>query len=362
MGPPYGVEEAPVSCYCRPVTEVSLLAPSFVRRLAAREVRTVLLAGCGGGFDFVHGTTLLPELWRLGKQVVLLSYSFGRPERIGGRVDRLQAEPLVVRLTDDSTPDDYYAPEVLLRRFLALRAPGEPPDVYACYARDFTVDALEAVYRALGARHDIDAIVLVDGGSDSLMVGDEEGLGDPIEDAVSVAAASRLDLRSKVLLSIGLGADRFNHVSDAASLRAIAELSRSGGYLGAVALEPGSAGLELYREALDSIYAQSRFRSVLAGAIVSAAHGAFGAEDVPLILQDRLLPGQCFLWPLMAMVFGFDVDRVAERSLTCQVVAEAKTPLDAAQELAERRSQTRVRAVEELPRHLDYRNPAGRLF
>jgi hypothetical protein len=45
----------------------SLLAPRFLERRARPEVRTVLLAGCGGGFDFVHAMLLVPELVRLGK-------------------------------------------------------------------------------------------------------------------------------------------------------------------------------------------------------------------------------------------------------------------------------------------------------
>ncbi len=50
----------------------------------------------------------------------------------------------------------------------------------------------------------------VDGGTDSLMRGDESGLGDPIEDACSILAASKLrTLRHKFLISIGFGADRY---------------------------------------------------------------------------------------------------------------------------------------------------------
>ena len=62
--------------------ETSGLLPGFVRRLASPEIRTVLLCGCGGGFDFVHALMLWPELRRLGKQVVVGSYSFGDPRKI----------------------------------------------------------------------------------------------------------------------------------------------------------------------------------------------------------------------------------------------------------------------------------------
>ncbi len=62
--------------------EHSLFLPPFLRRLADPSVKTVMLCGCGGGFDFVHSLLLYPELKRLGKSVVIGSYSFGNPHRL----------------------------------------------------------------------------------------------------------------------------------------------------------------------------------------------------------------------------------------------------------------------------------------
>jgi hypothetical protein len=58
----------------------SLLLPTFAEQLADPAIRTVLLDGCGGGFDFVHALALYPELIRLDKEVVIGSYSFGDPQ------------------------------------------------------------------------------------------------------------------------------------------------------------------------------------------------------------------------------------------------------------------------------------------
>ena len=54
------------------------------------------------------------------------------------------------------------------------------------------VRPMRAAYRALVAATDSDAIVLVDGGTDILMRGDEAGLGTPAEDMTSLAAVARL--------------------------------------------------------------------------------------------------------------------------------------------------------------------------
>jgi hypothetical protein len=71
--------------------------------------------------------------------------------------------------------------------------------IYACNAREFTVPLLVDLYNFIIQQHDVDAVVIFDGGSDSLMRGDEEGLGDPIEDCVSLTAVSKLPVRTQRL-------------------------------------------------------------------------------------------------------------------------------------------------------------------
>jgi hypothetical protein len=335
---------------------MSLLLPTFLGRLADPAVRTVMLCGCGGGFDFVHSLLLYPELLRLGKQVVLGSYSFGLPQQIEqAEVVFEEGDAQVKRVTAASVPRADYGPEVHVASFLDERYPGRAPhEVYAYYARAFTVPLLRALYSRWVEEHAIDAVVMVDGGSDSLMVGDEEGLGDPIEDAVSVAAVASLSgVRTKMLVSVGLGSDRYNQVSDAASLRAIAELTRSGGFLGAVSVEPGSAGFQLYRGCLAHLDSRQSFRSVLASNIAAAVVGGFGPGGV----EGRARDGSVFLWPLMAVLWAFDVEQVARRSLTAGWVRGCDTVLGCHQALALGRQELgeRVRPVEELPRHEDYR-------
>jgi hypothetical protein len=336
----------------------SLLLPAFVRRLSDPSLRTVLLCGCGGGFDFVHALTLYPELRRLGKTVVLGSYSFGDPRKIDDAPLVFEQQGAIVkRVCAASRPDPYYGPEVHVCSFLDSRYPSSAPhSAYAYYARAFTVPTLRRFYEQLVREHAVDAIILVDGGSDSLMAGDEEGLGDPIEDAVSVAATAALSgPRLKVLISVGLGADRYNHVSDAATLRAVAELTRAGGFLGTIGLEPDGPGLSFYRDCLEHIYQRQGFRSVLAGSIVSAAEGWFGSELVPPLLRQRVRPGQSFLWPLMAMLWAFDVEVVARRSLIAAWIGECPSVLACHDALAIARAGLRLRPVENLPRHEEMR-------
>lgn len=342
------------------IVDESFLVPSFLRMLADPAIKTVMICGCGGGFDFVHGMTLYPELRRLGKNVVIGSYSFGDPRKIGAATEVFdEVGVLVKRVTAASEPDPRYGPEVHLCSFLDDRYPDSAPHfLYAYYARAFTVPLLTRLYQWFIATHSVDAIVLVDGGSDSIMRGDEEGLGDPIEDAVSVTTVATLqDLKAKILLTIGLGTDRFNHVSDAASLRAIAELTRMGGFLGSLSLEPAAPGTRFYQDCLDHLDQRHHFRSVLANTIAAAAEGWFGRDHVPPALAKRVSPGELFLWPLMAILWAFDVETVAKRSHIAGWIRECQTVHDCYSALLEGRDKlgSQLRDVENLPRHEEMR-------
>jgi hypothetical protein len=344
-----------------PQGEPSLLMPTFLQRLADPSIETVMLCGCGGGFDFVHSLSLYPQLRQFGKSIIIGSYSFGDPAKIRGDTEVVFSESDVIakRVTAASTADPYYGPEVHVCSFLDSECPESAPHfVYAYYARAFTVPLLTRFYTRLIQKHSVDAVVLVDGGSDSLMAGDEEGLGDPIEDAVSVTTVAGLNnLKAKVLISIGLGADRFNHVSDAASLRAVAELTRIGGFLGCVSLESSSRSFAFYRRCLEHIYQRQGFHSVLAGTIVSAAEGRFGLEAPSPMVPKRVEQGELFLWPLMAMLWSFDIDLVAKRSLIadwirqCRTVSECYKAVIAGRENLD----SGLRDGEDLPRHEEMR-------
>lgn len=349
------------SSLAMPQADSFLLLPAFLKRLADPAIKTVMLCGCGGGFDFVHSLTLYPQLRQLGKSIVIGSYSFGNPERISGDTEVVFRESEVVakRVTAASTPDPNYGPEVHVCSFLDSRYPESAPHfVYAYYARAFTVPLLTRFYSELIRKHSIDAVVLVDGGSDSLMAGDEEGLGDPIEDAVSVTTVAGLDrLKAKVLFSIGLGTDRFNHVSDAASLRAVAELTRRGGFLGCVSLEPSSPSFVFYRECLEHIYQRQGFRSILAGVIVSAVEGRFGTETPSPLVPGYVENGELFLWPLMALLWAFDIDAVAERSLISHWIRSSQTLHECYEAVIAGRAglESQLRDIEDFPRHEEMR-------
>ncbi|MFJ8824267.1 DUF1152 domain-containing protein [Streptomyces sp. NPDC102467] len=275
----------------------------FTNPVSARlaDAQHVLVAGAGGGFDIYAGLPVALSLLHEGKDVHLANLSFSAIE--GLPADTWTA-PDVARVTPDSAPHQTYFPERTLAQWLRLH--GYPDTVHAL-AR-VGVHPLRAAYEALIERYDIDAIVLVDGGTDILMRGDESGLGTPEEDLTSVAALARIEGPERLVLSLGFGVDAYHGVSHGLVLENIAALERAGHYLGAFSLSRASREGALFVDAV--AHAQKHtpdHPSIVNGSISAAVQGAFG--DVRF--TERTRGSELFINPLMALYFAFELEGVA---------------------------------------------------
>ncbi len=336
------------------------LSPTFYERLKNEDLKNILIAGCGGGYDFLHGMLLYHQLLELGKKIIIHSFSFTNIDSIKENYENIynSGKAVVKKVNSKSISELTYCPEIHLCDFLDKEyKDGQKHEVYASNARQFTVPQLTDFYKNLVEKENIDAILLIDGGSDSLMKGDEEGLGDPIEDAVSLCAISQLNIKEKILINIGLGCDRFNHVSDASSLRAISEAIEANAYLGAFHFYKGTKGFEFYKFCIDYISDKQNWHSIVSESIISASQGFFGSKEVPKRLQSRA-NDQVYLWPLMSIMWTHDLDFFAGRSLICEWIKNEKSTLEChlALERGRHRIENKIREVENLPKHEEYRD------
>lgn len=281
----------------------SLATPPLFAALAP--ARNVLIAGAGGGFDVYAGLPLALALWQAGVRVHLANLSFSELELVDR--DSWVAEH-VVAVSPGSTSPDWYFPEGALARWLASQ--DLPSTVYAF--PPLGVQPLRAAYRYLLDHLEIDAIVLVDGGTDILLRGDENGLGTPVEDITSLAAVTALDPPVKLVTCLGFGIDAYHGVNHVQVLENIAALDRDGGYLGALSIPGTSREAELYRDAVAHAQAATPQRpSIVNGQIAAATSGAFG--DVQF--TRRTSGSTLFVNPLMAVYFTVDLDKLAARCL-----------------------------------------------
>jgi hypothetical protein len=281
----------------------SLAVPPLFTALAP--TRRVLIAGAGGGFDVYAGLPLAFALWQAGVQVHLASLSFSQLELVN--LDAWATENVAAVGPDTESPD-WYFPERTLARWLA--AHDLPSTVYAF--PPLGVQPLRAAYRYLVDRLDIDAVVLVDGGTDILLRGDESALGTPVEDITSLAAVAGLDIPTKLVTSLGFGIDAYHGVNHVQVLENLAALDRDGGYLGAVSIPGTSREAVLYRDAVADAQAATPQRpSIVNGQIAAATRGDFG--DVQF--TRRTSGSALFVNPLMAIYFTVDLDKLAARCL-----------------------------------------------
>ncbi len=309
---------------------------------ALENAQHVLIAGAGGGFDIYCGVPLMLALERAGKRVTLANYAFTNTAAIDGP----RLTPNVVEVTAESvaegegsgggaeavrvagaegdetrgpareqktqsiksSPELSYFPERELCRWFRDDL-SRSVSVYTFAG--VGVAPLTSAYSTLVAELDIDAIVLVDGGTDSLMRGDEAGLGTPSEDATSLAAVHALEeVSNKFLVCVGFGVDAFHGVCHAQFLEAVAAVQRAGGFLGAWSLLPDMEDVAAYLRCVETVHARHR-HSIVNGSIASAIRGDYGNVHG----TNRTAGSELWINPLMSLAWAFELSAVAERNL-----------------------------------------------
>jgi hypothetical protein len=303
---------------------------------------TILLAGAGGGFDVYAALPLYFALQALGKTVYLANLSFSTIYASNGK----RLGPALVQVDARTTYQTRYFPEILLAQWFHTER-NEEISVF-CLDRTGAAPVIQG-YAALCERLKPDALVLVDGGTDTLMRGDEPGLGTPQEDAVSLAAAQAVDVPTKLLVCIGFGIDTHHGVCHAYFLEAVAELSRGGAFLGAWSVLPDMPEGAAYRSAVEfATNAMFNHPSIVNTSIVAAMDGRFGDYHPTF----RTEGSELFINPLMALYWSFELNAVAERNLYLSEIRSTESYSDLS--LAIERFRAVHQAVERPWKHLPF--------
>jgi hypothetical protein len=277
--------------------------------------KNILIAGAGGGFDVFCGLPLYFHLKKAGKTVHLANLSFTEL----GFCDGERPVPSLVRVLGSTGGSSNYFPEAYLAHWLADRF-GETP-IYAI-ERTGVRPVLEA-YESLAKELRFDTLILIDGGTDILMRGDEAGLGTPQEDMASLFAANAIHgVERKIVVCLGFGIDTFHGVCHAHFLENTAALIEDGGYLGAWSLMREMEEFQLYREVVEHV-STSRLRqsSIVNTSIVSAVNGCFGDQHA----SKRTEGSELFINPLMALFWAFRLEHIARRNLYLDRIGETRS-------------------------------------
>jgi hypothetical protein len=279
------------------------------------DARTVLIAGAGGGFDVFCGLPLYFSLKQAGKTVHLSNLSFTEL----GYCDGERPVPSLVRVTANTGGSQRYFPEVHLANWLTKRF-GET----TVYAIERTgAQPVSDAYKWLAQSLDLDTVILVDGGTDSLMRGDEAGLGTPQEDMASLSAVNRLsNVRRKLLVCLGFGIDAFHGICHAHFLENCAAIIEEGGFLGSWSLMRELNEFQLYKEAFEFVRDRvSPEASIVNSSIISAVEGWFGNQHA----SKRTEGSELFINPLMGQYWAFQLQTVARRNLYLDRIGDTKS-------------------------------------
>lgn len=311
--------------------------PPLFSRL--RSASSVLVAGAGGGFDVYAGLPLVFALRGLGKRVHLANLSFSELGWLD--LDDWVAPDLAAVGPDSAGSADYF-PERSLARWLAGR--GLPSTVHA-FPRTGVLP-LTAAYRTLVERLGVDAVVLVDGGTDILMRGDEAGIGTPEEDMTSLAAVAGLDNVERLVVCLGFGIDSYHGVCHAHVLENLAALDRVGGYLGALSIPSASDEARAYLDAVAHAQAVTPMRpSIVNGQIAAALRGEFGNVSI----TTRTAGSELFVNPLMGVYFAVDLPALAASVGYLERIRDTKTMTEVSLVIEDHRDEVTRRARRTFP-------------
>ncbi len=315
---------------------MDFLRPAIFDELEAAQ--NVLVAGAGGGFDVFAGLPLYFALKNAGKNVHLANLTFA--DVIGSTGRKLH--PQLVKIDADTLGNERYFPELHLSRW--FRGRGEEVPIYA-FELSGVQPILEA-YEVLNLHLHLDTIILVDGGTDSLMRGDEAGLGTPVEDMASILAVNQLDIPRKLLCCIGFGVDAFHGVCHAQFLEAVGEITRQNGFLGMWSLTREMPEVALFKSAAEQVFRKMPHHpSIVSSSILAAIDGHFGDHHA----THRTQSSRLFINALMTLMWFFQLDVVANRVLYRDAILKTQTKFDIQQQIELFRLKTKHKPYQDLP-------------
>lgn len=175
---------------------------------------------------------------------------------------------------------------------------------------------LRRAYEFLVRTLEIDAVVLIDGGIDSLLRGDETSLGTPAEDYASLAAVHSLPVAMKILACIDFGAELRDGICHGQVLERVAEVAAAGGLPGMWPLVASTVAAQRYVDGASYIADRQRHQhgSHIHSVVRWSLDGTFGARG-----------GHVCVSPLASVYWFFSARAVAESNLILEHIQETRT-------------------------------------
>lgn len=296
----------------------------------------VLFVGAGGGYDLFGAVPLALDRLLQGAPVHFAGVTFTNASVLPGARPHA-AHPALYAVTGAQAVPDRYCPEAWLARWLE-EAHGYREPIWLL--KKTGVVPARAAYQELVNVHRIDTVVLVDGGVDVLLKGNEASIGTPVEDLCSLAALHAVEVPRKLVASIGFGSELRDGIRHAQVLERMSELTAAGAFCGTAALCGDTDAGRAYRSALDFVRAQQpgQKHSHVHHVVSSALEGRFGGEDADVWIS-----------PLSALCWFFELAAVARTHIFLPHLAHTESVFEVTAVVRECRKTVPARPANDIP-------------
>lgn len=291
-----------------------------------KQSKNVLIMGMGGGFDVFSGLPIYFTLEKMGVNVHLANFSHTSWESIPNHVNAIPMASGCVGVDGFLKQASVNFPEAYLSRWFK-EYKNQDVNVWT-FKRDQNVTEYTNSLQMLVKHLDVDAIVMVDGGIDSIMVGDEDGSGTMMEDTLSLAALKNVEVPIKLLACIGFGTEIEENLSHYLALENIANITKQGAFYGTCSLANYMHVFSDYKSACEYVWNQPDHRkSHVQTRIIPAVEGEFG--DFHMFPMEKKM--DVFISPLMSIYWFFNAEAAIYNNAIIPIIEDKETFYEAVQ-------------------------------
>ncbi|MEK6828795.1 MAG: DUF1152 domain-containing protein [Nanoarchaeota archaeon] len=291
-----------------------------------KNANNILIMGMGGGFDVFSGLPIYFTLEKMGMNVHLANHTHSDWNVMANHSEIIPMAQGCVGVSGDLKQASNNFPEAYLSSW--FKEVKEQDVKVWVFRRDQSVKEYSSSLNILIKHLQIDAIILVDGGVDSIMAGDEEGSGTMMEDTLTLAAIKNVDVPLKMLSCVGFGTEIEEKLSHYLALENMARITKQGGFYGSCSLVNFMGCFQEYKDACIHVWNQPDHRkSHIQPRVISAAEGEFG--DHHMFPMEK--KADIFISPMSSIYWFFNADAAIYNNVVIPAIEDKETFYDAVQ-------------------------------
>jgi hypothetical protein len=244
-----------------------------------QESENILLVGAGGGFDVL---ATLPLYYSLVSQydikLHIANYSFVHFTALKELNNTVDFEPKIQGATSAMLASTNHFPEGYLSLFFKEGFAQE--NTIWMFDRHQTIGELKGSYERFIKQLGIDTVIVCGYGTRGLMRGNEERSGDMLHSTINMGALSGVQGVKKYFMTIGHELNSPKPVSFNSTMENISLITKQGGYLGGLMLDPLMTSYSFMKSAFEFIVQQDNHEnSEIVETVIVGTEGGYGPYE-----------------------------------------------------------------------------------